>query len=180
MQTEFEFTLPKGYLDDEGGVHRMGTMRLSTAMDEIVPLRDPRVRSNPAYATVIILSRVITQLGAVDEVTPRVVERFFACDLNYLQKFYRQINELDDEIHTEMHNSRHGDHAERSAAHTPLPPSTGDYSPLTSHEEPFGEEQSYLSNSHVSTSHEAMSSDLADITHLRESSDPALESQFFA
>ncbi len=98
MQTEFEFTLPKGYLDDDGIVHQVGIMRLATAMDEIVPLRDPRVRSNPAYATVIILSRVITRLGALDEISPRVVERFFACDLNYLQKFYRQINELDDSV----------------------------------------------------------------------------------
>lgn len=97
VQTEFEFTLPKGYLDDEGNVHRYGVMRLATAMDEIVPLRDPRVKSNPAYATVIILSRVITKLGGLDEVTPVIVEQLFACDLNYLQKFYRHINELNDE-----------------------------------------------------------------------------------
>ncbi len=96
MQTEFEFTLPKGYLDEDGNVHRKGVMRLATAMDEIVPLRDPRVRSNPAYATVIILARVITKLGALDEISPQVVEGFFACDLSYLQKFYRQINELDE------------------------------------------------------------------------------------
>jgi hypothetical protein len=95
LQTEFEFTLPKGYLDADGNLHRKGVMRLARAMDEIVPMRDPRVKSNPAYATVIILSRVITRLGALDEVTPAVVEDFFACDLNYLQKFYRQINELE-------------------------------------------------------------------------------------
>lgn len=96
LQTEFEFTLPKGYLDENGNLHRKGVMRLATAMDEIVPLRDPRVKSNPAYATVIILSRVITTLGALEEVSPQVVEGFFACDLSYLQKFYRQINELED------------------------------------------------------------------------------------
>lgn len=96
MQTEFEFTLPKGYLDEDGNLHRRGVMRLARAIDEIVPLRDPRVKSNPAYATVIILSRVITRLGALDEVTPLIVEQFFACDLNYLQKFYRQVNELED------------------------------------------------------------------------------------
>lgn len=96
IQTEFEFTLPKGYLDESGNLHRKGVMRLATAMDEIVPLRDPRVRSNPAYATVIILARVITQLGALEEVSPQVVEGFFACDLSYLQKFYRQINELEE------------------------------------------------------------------------------------
>jgi len=96
LQTEFEFTLPKGYLDETGHVHRKGVMRLATAMDEIVPLRDPRVKSNPAYATVIILARVITKLGALEEVTPAIAEGFFACDLSYLQKFYRQINELED------------------------------------------------------------------------------------
>jgi hypothetical protein len=71
-------------------------MRLSRAIDEIVPLRDPRVKSNPAYATVMILSRVITQLGALEEVTPVVIEDLFACDLNYLQTFYRRINELEE------------------------------------------------------------------------------------
>ena len=97
LQTEFEFTLPKGYLDGEGNLHRKGVMRLARAMDEIVPMRDPRVKSNPAYATVLILSRVIVRLGALEEVNPAVVEGFFACDLNYLQKFYRQINELEPE-----------------------------------------------------------------------------------
>ncbi len=95
FQTEFEFTLPKGYLDGEGNLHRIGVMRLSRAIDEIVPLRDLRVKANPAYATVIILSRVITTLGALEEVSPAIVESFFACDLNYLQQFYRRINELE-------------------------------------------------------------------------------------
>ncbi|MGI0485203.1 hypothetical protein ACN4EK_07180 [Pantanalinema rosaneae CENA516] len=95
LQTEFEFELPKGYLDEMGNVHRRGVMRLSTAMDEIVPMRDPRVKANPAYATVIILARVITRLGALEEITPAIVEGFFACDLNYLQHFYREINELE-------------------------------------------------------------------------------------
>lgn len=98
LQTEFEFMLPKGYLDGDGNIHRKGIMRLSRAIDEIVPLRDPRVKSNPAYATVMILSRVITRLGALEEVTPLVIEDLFACDLNYLQKFYRQINELEGEL----------------------------------------------------------------------------------
>jgi hypothetical protein len=97
FQTEFEFTLPKGYLDADGNLHRKGVMRLSKAMDEIVPLRDPRVKSNPAYATVVILSRVITRLGALEEVTPAVIEGLFACDLNYLYQFYRRINELEEE-----------------------------------------------------------------------------------
>lgn len=93
--TEFEFTLPKGYLDSEGNLHRKGVMRLSTAIDEIAPLRDPRVKANEAYATIIILARVITRLGALSEVTPAIVENFFSQDLNYLQDFYRQINGLE-------------------------------------------------------------------------------------
>ena len=108
MQTEFEFMLPKGYLDAQSSLHRKGVMRLATAIDEIVPLQDPRVKNNPAYATVIILSRVIIQLGAVEAISPRVVEGFFACDLSYLQMFYRRINELEppavvntDEAHPE-------------------------------------------------------------------------------
>ncbi|MBD1909753.1 MULTISPECIES: hypothetical protein [unclassified Leptolyngbya] len=96
--TEFEFVLPKGYLDGEGNLHRHGLMRLATAADEVMPLRDPRVKANPAYATVIILSRVITQLGVLEDVTPVVIEGLFACDLNYLYQFYRQINELETEL----------------------------------------------------------------------------------
>jgi hypothetical protein len=92
LQTEFEFTLPKGYVDAEGGLHRQGRMRLATAMDEIVPLRDPRVKSNQAYLTVVILARVITRLGSLDEVNTNVVENLFTADLAYLQDFYRTIN----------------------------------------------------------------------------------------
>lgn len=96
IQTEFEFTLPKGYVDGDGNLHRKGVMRLSRAIDEITPMRDPRVRSNPAYATVIILARVITKLGGLEEISSMVIENLFASDLSYLQKFYRQINELED------------------------------------------------------------------------------------
>ncbi|MGC9505747.1 hypothetical protein [Baaleninema sp.] len=97
FQTEFEFTLPKGYVDSDGNLHRKGIMRLANAIDEILPMRDPRVKSNPAYATVIILARTIERLGALDEVSPTVIENLYACDLNYLQKFYRKINEIEDE-----------------------------------------------------------------------------------
>ncbi|MCA6575387.1 MAG: hypothetical protein IM537_08620 [Pseudanabaena sp. M57BS1SP1A06MG] len=96
IQTEFEFTLPKGYVDSDGNLHRKGEMRLSRAIDEITPMRDPRVRSNPAYATVIILARVITKLGGLEEITTTVIENLFSSDLSYLQKFYRQINGLED------------------------------------------------------------------------------------
>ncbi|MCY7368828.1 MAG: hypothetical protein LH474_11835 [Chamaesiphon sp.] len=96
--TEFEFTLPKGYIDTDGNLHREGIMRLSTAIDEISPLRDPRVKSNSAYATIIIISKVIIRLGGLDEISPSVVENFFAQDLNYLQDFYRRINGMEVEI----------------------------------------------------------------------------------
>ena len=97
FQREFEFTLPKGYLDSDNNLHRKGVMRLATAIDEIAPLRDPRVKSNPAYATIIILARVITRLGALSEISPMVVENFFAQDVSFLQDFYRRINGLESE-----------------------------------------------------------------------------------
>lgn len=93
IQTEFEFTLPRGYVDGEGNVHREGVMRLATAMDEIAPMRDPRVRSNQAYLVVILLSRVITRLGQIRTLNPSVIENLFSADLAYLQDFYRRINE---------------------------------------------------------------------------------------
>jgi hypothetical protein len=99
FKTEFQFTLPTGYLDRDGKVHRQGVMRLSKSMDEILPMEDSRVQANPAYATVLILARVITQLGTLEAVTPEVVEDFFAGDLNYLQQFYRQINGLEEPSH---------------------------------------------------------------------------------
>lgn len=92
FKTEFDFTLPKGYLDGEGNLHRKGIMRMAKAIDEIVPMRDPRVKSNAAYATVLILARVVTSLGALDEVNPRVIEELYACDLNYLYDLYQEVN----------------------------------------------------------------------------------------
>lgn len=94
FQTEFEFTLPKGYNDGEGNLHRKGVMRLAKAVDEISPMRDPRVKANPAYATVLVLSRVVVRLGALSDITPRIVEDLYAADLNYLYTFYRKINDL--------------------------------------------------------------------------------------
>jgi hypothetical protein len=92
LHTEYPFTLPKGYVDDEGTLHRTGIMRLACARDEIEPLRDPRVKENEAYASVIVLARVITELGTVRQVTTKVVEGLFASDFGYLQDFYRIIN----------------------------------------------------------------------------------------
>lgn len=93
LQTEFEFTLPRGYVDDDGTVHRDGRMRLATAADEIKPLNDPRVQENASYLTILLLSRVVTQIGTVDEVTPDVVESLFVPDLEYLQELYERIND---------------------------------------------------------------------------------------
>jgi hypothetical protein len=93
MQTEFEFTLPRGYIDQEGNLHRHGVMRMATAMDEIAPLRDMRVRGNDAYLIVILLSRVIVKLGNLATINTGVIENLFAADLSYLQALYRQINE---------------------------------------------------------------------------------------
>lgn len=95
LQTEFDFILPKGFVDAQGTVHREGRMRLATAMDEIAPLRDPRVRANEAYLVVILLAQVIIRLGTLPRVTPETVEQFYAADLAYLQDFYRQINEVE-------------------------------------------------------------------------------------
>jgi hypothetical protein len=93
LQTQFEFTLPRGYVDSDGNVHNRGVMRLATAMDEIAPLRDVRVGANQAYLTVILLARVIVKLGSLPQVNTVVIENLFAADMAYLQAFYRQINE---------------------------------------------------------------------------------------
>jgi hypothetical protein len=92
FQTEFDFQLPRGYVDEEGNVHRDGRMRLATAADEILPLRDPRVQGNPAYLVVILLSRVITRLGSLELVNPKVMEGIYASDLAYLQDVYNRVN----------------------------------------------------------------------------------------
>ncbi|MFK8024811.1 MAG: hypothetical protein AB8G26_12695 [Ilumatobacter sp.] len=92
LQTEFSFTLPKGFVDAEGSVHRNGTMRLATARDEIEPLRDKRVKENEPYLTIIILSRVITQLGTLTHINPSVIEDLFASDMEYLQEMYGVVN----------------------------------------------------------------------------------------
>jgi hypothetical protein len=94
LQTEYDFTLPLGYVDQDGALHREGTMRLATAADEILPLKDPRVRGNDAYLIVILLARVIERLGSVPQVTPKVIEGLFAADLAFLQELYNRINRV--------------------------------------------------------------------------------------
>jgi hypothetical protein len=95
FQTEFEFTLPCGYLDEDGTLHRDGVMRRATAADEILPLKDPRVVKNPAYLVVILLSRVVTRLGGVPQLNPKLVENLYATDLAFLQNLYNEVNRLD-------------------------------------------------------------------------------------
>ena len=97
FQTETEFELPKGYLDDTGTLHRRGTMRLATAADEILPLRDPRVQQNEAYLTVIVLARVITRLGSLQDISTGVIEGLYASDLAHLQRLYERFNAGEDE-----------------------------------------------------------------------------------
>ena len=93
LRTEYAFVLPRGYVDATGTVHRDGVMRLATARDEIIPQRDPRVRENEAYLTVLLLSRVITKLGTLGQVHTGVIEGLFASDLAFLQDLYRRINQ---------------------------------------------------------------------------------------
>ena len=95
LQTEFEFTLPRGYVGPDGTLHRHGRMRLATAIDEIAPLRDPRVRANQAYLVIILLARVVTKLGNIEVIDTGVIENLFSADLAYLQDFYRRINEVE-------------------------------------------------------------------------------------
>ncbi len=94
LQTEFPFSLPRGYVDSEGNLHRDGVMRLATAYDEIAPMKDPRVKANPGYLVIILLSRVITRLGDLQNINPKVIEGLFSADLAFLQDFYRRINEV--------------------------------------------------------------------------------------
>lgn len=93
LYTQFTFRLPRGFIDDAGVAHRDGLMRLATARDELLPQRDPRVQENPAYLTVLLLSRVVTRLGNIAPVYPGTIEGLFASDLAFLQDMYRQVNQ---------------------------------------------------------------------------------------
>src|SRR5438128_3688322 len=125
LQTEFEFTLPKGYVDSTGNLHRVGSMRLATARDEIEPLRDPRVSGpDDPFLTVIVLSRVVSSLGTLSQVTPREIENLFAADLAFLQDLYGIINFGSPEELEELR---------RSTAPTPAPaPAPVDEEPASS------------------------------------------------
>ena len=94
FQTEFPFELPKGYVDGEGNLHKKGVMRLATAADEILPMKDIRVQQNPGYISIILLSRVVTQLGSLPAIDTRVIEKLFTADLAFLQDLYQKVNQI--------------------------------------------------------------------------------------
>jgi len=95
FRTEFEFVLPHGYLDEDGELHREGVIRLATAADEILPLKDPRVQKNPAYLVIVVLSRVVTRLGSLEGITTKTIENLFVADLAFLQRLYNEINRVE-------------------------------------------------------------------------------------
>ena len=95
FRTEVDFTLPLGFLDEDGMLHREGVMRRATAADEILPMKDPRVQQNPAYLIVILLARVVARLGSVGQVTPKIIEGLFSTDLAHLQALYNELNRLE-------------------------------------------------------------------------------------
>ena len=108
FQTEIEFELPKGYLDETGMLHRHGTMRLATAADEILPLRDPRVQQNEAYFVVIVLARVLTQLGSLPDINTGVIEGLYASDFAYLQRLYDKLNTVESDEQELVPAALHG------------------------------------------------------------------------
>ena len=93
INTEFNFILPRGLVAPQGGIHRQGVMRLATAKDEIYVQKDSRVQRDPAYGVLVMLSRVIIQLGSLSSVTPELLEELFTRDLAYLREFYNRINQ---------------------------------------------------------------------------------------
>ena len=108
FKTEIDFTLPKGFIDETGVLHKRGVMRLATAADEILPLRDARVQANPAYLTVIVLARVITRLGSVQHIDTQLIEGLFACDIEYLRRLYEEINAAEEPDAVPNHPATNG------------------------------------------------------------------------
>lgn len=102
ISTEVEFTLPIGYRDADGTLHRQGVMRLATAGDEILPLKDHRVQANPSYLSIIVLSRVVVKLGTLEMINTKVIEDLFSADFNALQQLYNRINQVDESGEREM------------------------------------------------------------------------------
>ena len=95
FKTEYDFELPRGYIDRDGTLHKKGTMRLATAADEILPLKDKRVQLNPGYLSIVLLTRVITRLGTLQTVDNKLVENLFTADIAYLENLYKALNAVD-------------------------------------------------------------------------------------
>lgn len=95
LQTIYPFRLPRGYVDAEGTLHREGQMRLATAGDELSALRDPRAKADESRVNALLLSRVVTALGTLEEVTPEVIEGLFVADMSFLQDMYDTINKVE-------------------------------------------------------------------------------------
>lgn len=95
FKTEFEFTLPKGYVDEKGELHKKGKMRLATAADEIIPLQDPKIQQNPSYLSIVLLARVITSLGTLEKIDIKIIEKLYTADLAFLQDMYQKINDIE-------------------------------------------------------------------------------------
>lgn len=95
FKTEIEFDLPRGYIDEDGKIHKHGVMRLATAADEILPLKNLKVQQNPAYLSIVLLSRVIVSLGTLDNITPSIIEKLFTPDIAYLQNLYQTFNAIE-------------------------------------------------------------------------------------
>src|SRR6266545_5692248 len=93
LQTEYEFTLPCGLVDEAGTLHRNGVMRLATALDEVAAMQDPRVRANSAYLSILLLGQVVSRIGALAPVGPEVIERLFSADFVYLQDLFVRLND---------------------------------------------------------------------------------------
>ena len=100
METSYDFTLPKGYVDRNGDVHRRGRMRLATAGDEISATRDPRVLANPSYLTIAVLARVVTEIEGLETITATHIESLFTADLAFLQDMYQRINDIEPPVMT--------------------------------------------------------------------------------
>ena len=98
FQTEYEFNLPKGYVDEAGTIHKSGRMRLATAKDELQASHHPKVKASPQYMSTVVLSYVITELGTLHEVTPEIIEQLFTSDMNFLENMYQTINQSEDAV----------------------------------------------------------------------------------
>ena len=95
FKTQYEFELPKGYMDENGNLHKKGIMRLATAADEILPLKDPKVQQNTSYLSIVLLSRVISKLGTLENISTKVIENLYTVDLAFLQDMYQRINDVE-------------------------------------------------------------------------------------